>query len=134
MKTTEKHKMRNLLLLVKAVVIVVIPIALNQGCTNLDEELYDTVIPDEFFKTEEEIIAAMGSSYTKFQNLASGDPLNLQCITTDEMVVPTRGQDWDDGGAWRRLHLHSWTSEDGNFKTEISLNIGINLITIVLQQ
>jgi starch-binding outer membrane protein, SusD/RagB family len=29
------------------------------------------------------------------------------------MVVPTRGSDWDDGGNWRRLHLHSWTYEDG---------------------
>ncbi len=30
------------------------------------------------------------------------------------MVVPTRGSDWDDGGDWRRMHLHAWTREDGN--------------------
>jgi hypothetical protein len=34
-------------------------------------------------------------------------------MTTDELTAPTRGQDWDDGGNWRRLHLHSWTKEDG---------------------
>ncbi|NOY95071.1 MAG: RagB/SusD family nutrient uptake outer membrane protein [Chlorobi bacterium] len=39
--------------------------------------------------------------------------VSLQDVSTDEMVVPTRGQDWDDGGVWRRLHLHSWTEEDG---------------------
>jgi hypothetical protein len=32
------------------------------------------------------------------------------------MVVPTRGQDWDDGGHWRRFHLHSWTYEDGFYR------------------
>lgn len=107
--------MRTLRILAKGLVAVVIMASFSQSCTNLDEELYDEVLPDEFFQTEEEIISAMGAAYTKFQNLASGDPINLQCITTDEMVVPTRGQDWDDGGAWRRLHLHSWTSEDGVF-------------------
>ncbi len=40
----------------------------------------------------------------------------LQETSTDEMVVPTRGQDWDDGGHWRRLHLHSWTYEDGFYR------------------
>ena len=33
-------------------------------------------------------------------------------MTTDEVVVPTRGSDWDDGGTQRRLHLHSWGYDD----------------------
>ena len=91
--------------------LMVIPF--NQSCTNLDEELYGEVTPDNFFNTEEENVSALGAAYTQFGNFASGDPLSLQEVSTDAMVVPTRGQDWDDGGAWRRLHLHSWTSEDG---------------------
>ena len=93
--------------------IVFIVTAFNQSCTNLDEELYGEVTPDNFFQNEEEFISALGAAYTQFGNYASGAPISLQCITTDEMVVPTRGQDWDDGGHWRRLHLHSWTYEDG---------------------
>ncbi|RLD70433.1 MAG: RagB/SusD family nutrient uptake outer membrane protein, partial [Bacteroidetes bacterium] len=87
--------------------------AFNQSCTNLDEELYGEVTPENFFNTEEEILAALGAAYTQFGNWGSGDPYTLQNVTTDEVVVPTRGQDWDDGGDWRRWHLHSWTREDG---------------------
>ena len=113
MKTTDRYKMRKSLLLVKALVLVMLVAAFNQSCTNLDEELYGEVTPDNFFNTQEEILAALGAAYTQFGNWASGDPMFLQTVTTDEMVVPTRGQDWDDGGMWRRVHLHSWTSEDG---------------------
>ena len=106
--------MRKSLYLVKAMLLAILAIAFNQSCTNLDEELYGEVTPDNFFNTEEEIVAALGAAYTQFGGYASGTSLNLQTITTDEMVVPTRGSDWDDGGDWRRLHLHAWTREDGN--------------------
>ena len=86
---------------------------LSQSCTKLDEELYSQVTPSNFFKTEEEFISALGAAYTQFGNFAAGDPQSLQVMTNDELTAPTRGQDWDDGGNWRRLHLHSWTKEDG---------------------
>jgi len=107
--------MRKSFLLVKAIVVLMLIAAFNQSCTNLDEDLYGEVTPENFFNTEEEILAALGAAYTQFGNWASGDPLTLQTVTTDEMVVPTRGADWDDGGEWRRTHLHSWTREDGYF-------------------
>jgi starch-binding outer membrane protein, SusD/RagB family len=28
--------------------------------------------------------------------------------STDELMGPTRGTDWDDFGTWRKLHQHSW--------------------------
>lgn len=102
--------MKNSLFLILITLIVSLAF---QSCTNLDEELYGEVTPENFFNTEEEIVSALGAAYTQFGNYATGDILSLQETTTDEMVVPTRGQDWDDGGNWRRLHLHSWTSEDG---------------------
>ena len=80
----------------------------NQSCTNLDEELYDSVTPDNFFKTQEEFISALGAAYTQFGNYASGDPsCMLHELLQMKWSLPTRGQDWDDGGNWRRAHLHS---------------------------
>jgi len=32
----------------------------------------------------------------------------LSEVTTDERLMPTRAGDWDDNGAWRALHLHTW--------------------------
>lgn len=87
-------------------------LAFSMACTNLDEELFSEVTPSSFFKSEEEFVSALGAAYSRLGGYASGDVYNLQEVTTDEMVVPTRGQDWDDGGNWRRLHLHSWKTED----------------------
>ncbi len=35
---------------------------------------------------------------------------NVSEISSDEMIVPTRGQDWYDGGTWLDLHRQSWTA------------------------
>ena len=105
--------MKKTLFSIKTILFGVLVAALSQSCTNLDEDLFSEVTPANFFKTEEEFISALGSAYTQFGGWASGDPQNLQEFTTDEMAAPTRGQDWDDGGQWRRLHLHAWTKEDG---------------------
>ena len=42
-----------------------------------------------------------------FQNPFSGI-IPLTEITTDELIAPTRGPDWDDNGIWRSLHQHRW--------------------------
>lgn len=99
--------------LIIVTVAIMIAAALNQSCTNLDEKLYDSVTPENFFKTEQEFISALGAAYTRFSDYASNDPWSLHEIMTDEIVVPTRGQDWDDGGTLRRAHLHSYGKEDG---------------------
>lgn len=35
----------------------------------------------------------------------------LQEHTSDEVLGPTRGGDWDDNGIWRSLHSHTWTPD-----------------------
>jgi hypothetical protein len=113
MKTEKRNIMKKSLFHIGAFIFLLVAAVFNQACTNLDEELYSDVTPDNFFKTEEEFISALGAAYTQFGNYAADTPQQLQTMTTDEMTAPTRGQDWDDGGNWRRLHLHSWTLEDG---------------------
>jgi len=105
--------MKKTFLLITAFLGALMVLPVNQSCTNLDEELYSDITPSNFFKSDAEYISALGAAYTQLGGYASGDVNNLQETTTDEMVVPTRGSDWDDGGNWRRLHLHSWKYEDG---------------------
>ena len=113
MKTIVRNNMRRSLRLIAVAIIALLVTTFNQSCTNLDEELYDSVTPANFFKTQEEFISALGAAYTKFSDWATGDgTLALQEVTSDEMAVPTRGSDWDDGGNWRRLSQHSWTKEE----------------------
>ena len=77
------------------------------GCTNLDEETFGVITPDQFFRTEEEIIAALAPVYAQLRNLM-WNYHNISQHTSDETLVPTRGTDWDDGGHWRQLHQHNW--------------------------
>lgn len=102
--------MKRLSLLALLLVVVVLPFA-NQGCTNLDEELFSEVTADNFFQSDEEFISALGAAYTSLYGFA-GDAYGLQQVASDETVVPTRGNDWDDGGHWRRLHQHLYTPDD----------------------
>ena len=34
-----------------------------------------------------------------------------QEVTSDEVVFPVRGTDWNDGGKWRVLHQHEWSND-----------------------
>lgn len=115
MKTIVRYNLRKSLRIMIVAVIALLAATFNESCTKLDEELFDSVTPANFFTTQEEFISALGAAYTQFADWASNDPLNIDELMTDEAVYPTRGQDWDDGGVLRRAHLHSYTKEDGHF-------------------
>ena len=85
------------------------------SCTKLDEKelLYDTVISDNFYKTDAELASAVGAAYSPLFGFGGNNhmiPLNE--VTTDEMVVPQRGADWGDGGHWVRLQQHNYNKTD----------------------
>ncbi len=51
----------------------------------------------------------------------TGDQANLYAlteVTTDELLVPTRGTDWGDNGIWRTLHVHTF-GPTHNFVTQV---------------
>jgi hypothetical protein len=113
MKSKERNKMKKSRYLIRVIMILLGVAAFSQACTNLDEELYSEVTPSNFFKSDAEFVSALGAAYTQFGGYATGDINEVQEMTTDEIVVPTRGSDWDDGGTQRRLHLHAWGYDDG---------------------
>jgi hypothetical protein len=113
MKSKERNKMKKSRYLIGVGLFLFGAAVINQSCTKLDEKLYSQVTPSNFFKTDAEFVAALGSAYTQLGGYATGDINEVQEMTTDEQVVPTRGSDWDDGGTQRRLHLHSWGYDDG---------------------
>lgn len=78
-----------------------------QGCSDLEEDAYGVITPDQFFRTEEEVIAALAPVYAQLRSLM-WNYHNISQHTSDETLVPTRGTDWDDGGHWRQLHQHNW--------------------------
>ncbi|MDN3658680.1 RagB/SusD family nutrient uptake outer membrane protein [Ferruginibacter paludis] len=85
------------------------------SCTKLDEGpyLFDKVTGDKFGKTDLEVQSLVGAAYANLAGVGGNNhyiPLNE--VTTDEIVVPTRGPDWGDGGHWVRLKRHTYVATD----------------------
>jgi hypothetical protein len=107
------------------------------SCTDLDETklLYDQVTADKFYGTDLEYLSAVGAAYANlFGSFGSADNIMpLQEVSTDEMVVPTRGPDWGDGGHWVRLQTHKYNSQDARPATTWDkLYAGVNICNRVL--
>ena len=82
-------------------------------CTDLEETIFSQSTPDNFYSTEAELIAAVMPVYAVLRNYTWGDYMFPQEVASDEIVVPTRGGDWDDGGIWRSLQEHTWDANLG---------------------
>src|SRR5947207_12874761 len=81
-----------------------------QGCTNLDETPLSAITPGNFFNNEAEVQAGLAGVYAQLRSTApEGSVYDANEVTTDEIVVPTRGSDWYDGGQWIDLHNQTWT-------------------------
>jgi starch-binding outer membrane protein, SusD/RagB family len=87
--------------------IVAVSIMPFSSCTNLDEKLYSEIETDNFFRTKEEVEAAVGAAYTNLYGLMNhGSYFSSQEVNSNEMLIPQRGNDWYDGGQWLNTHLH----------------------------
>jgi hypothetical protein len=82
-----------------------------QGCTDLTETPISSITPSKFFHTEGEVLAALAGVYAGLRNTTSeGDYWGLSEVSTDEIVVPTRGSDWFDNGTWLETHRQTWSA------------------------
>ena len=109
-----------------------------QGCTNLDENPTSSITPGNFYRNEAEVLGGIAAVYSDLtsQNLLWGY-YNVSEISSDEMIVPTRGQDWYDNGRWLEIHRQAWTAnspaglDDINGIWEISFR-GVARANVVL--
>jgi hypothetical protein len=84
------------------------------SCTKLDEEVYDKIPGTKYPETANQIANLTVDAYAQLKPFAddNGWWFLAQEISSDEICGPTRGGDWDDGGKWRNMYLHTWTNDD----------------------
>jgi hypothetical protein len=82
------------------------------SCTDLTEPVYDSIPADQFLKTDAQIAAALGPAYGGLRGI-TWDWFNPSEASSDELIVPTRGGDWFDGGDWLAYSRHTWTPQHG---------------------
>ena len=85
---------------------------------DLDDVVYDSLTSDKFPETEEQRNSLKASAYSQLQSLLDDWSfwLYAQETTSDVLVFPQRGTDWEDGGKWRVLNRHTWTADIGPVK------------------
>ncbi len=109
MKTSGTKSIRRLGLHALALPIL----ALAPACTDLTEVPNDALTPENAFRSADEILAGVASVYAALRGPMWGY-YNLSEITTDEVVVPTRGSDWYDNGRWLEIYRQTWTANSGS--------------------
>lgn len=90
------------------------PLVVGQGCTELTETPHDALTPDNAFTTEAELLAGVAAVYANLRPVEWVGYITLQDLTTDVSIVPTRGSDWYDNGRWLELHRQTWTASSGS--------------------
>jgi len=121
---------RKKLLIIACTVILVGSI--TQSCTKLDKKLYSAEPVGNFYQTPEQLAAGVAPAYIAMQAIPDGNVMNMNEITTDEIIVPTRGNDWYDGGQWQGLWTHKFKPDvfvDGGWS---DLNNGIGKVNFTL--
>jgi len=86
---------------------------LGATCTKLDVKVYSVLANDDFWKTPEEVAAGKAPAYQALTRVGPNTGVwYSQSMNADEMVTPTRGGDWGDGGAWGKPYFHTQLADD----------------------
>ncbi|MFC3198918.1 RagB/SusD family nutrient uptake outer membrane protein [Parapedobacter deserti] len=83
------------------------------SCLKLEQEWFDQVVPETFFKSEKDVKAALYRPFTHARWYMGEDRWNLQEYPADQFAISTKGRHWYNGGENERFHYHRWTQDDG---------------------
>ena len=93
------------------IIIISISILWLSAC-NLETKIYEDLGAKNFPENEGQLASITLGAYTEQRHLLDdwGWWLYSQEVTSDVLVFPQRGTDWEDGGKWRVLNRHTWTA------------------------
>ncbi|RRB02413.1 RagB/SusD family nutrient uptake outer membrane protein [Larkinella rosea] len=91
--------------------LVLIGLTLSSCNNDLTENIFNEVTEESYTYTE--AYKAMGIAYANMRSLISHTHYYMaQESTSDAIVMPANASGWDDGGIYKRMHLHTWNSEN----------------------
>ena len=92
------------------------------SCTDLSETVYDQVMSKNYYNTKQDVINAV---FRPFEHMYCCIWIRHENeeLPADQLITPTRGTWWYDGGLWEMYHRHQyddinqgdWLSEWENF-------------------
>lgn len=86
----------------------------SQSCTELEDRSYHDIIADGFEAGSDDIGSLLAAAYIPWRAtlLDWNGVARAQMLSADQDVIPARPNGWVDGGVYKRMHQHRWTSED----------------------
>ena len=96
---------RNLLLIGSVVGVL----TLLWGCTDLSEQVFSDLTLENFDPSN--VDAVIAPAYATLRDVYFGwhGNFDTQEESSDQIVTPTRGRIWYDGGVYIAMHMHWWT-------------------------
>ena len=90
------------------------------GCSDLDEKLEDRLtlkqVEEATAGETPDVSSLLTEAYNSLLNFhGSGADIIAEHVS-DALIAPTRGGDWDDNGAWRALHQHTWDADHAGLR------------------
>lgn len=87
-------------------------LALASCSNNLDEKVYSSLTESSYSYSASDAQKVVGACYYPLRSYISHTGLyGLDVASSDEIVMPPNSTGWDDGGIYRRVHYHTWNSE-----------------------
>lgn len=87
----------------------------STACTDLTPEIYTDVQKEDYFQTPAQFSTLIANAYAQLAGeygyIYREGYWSMQEYTSDEVVVPTRGTDWYDGGVPIKMHTHTWEED-----------------------
>lgn len=83
---------------------------------SLEEEVLDESSGENLLEEPGIEMSLLAPVYSQLKTVIASTESNLWALSeasSDEVVVPTRGLDWEDEGKWKQLHRHSWDAASG---------------------
>ncbi|MFQ7113813.1 RagB/SusD family nutrient uptake outer membrane protein [Hallella bergensis] len=107
------------------------------SCTELENTSYNSIVADGFAPTDEDVASLLASGYVSWRKtmLLWNGVVRAEMLGADQDMIPARPNGWVDGGVYKRMHQHKWTSEDDiPLQSWVRTYDGINTCNRVLYQ
>jgi hypothetical protein len=109
----------------------------GSSCSNdLSEKVFSSVTEQSYNYTEKDFLSVVAGVYPPLRGVS--DHWGYFCaqeVTADAIVMPPNASGWDDGGVYRRMHYHTWTSEQDHVRNMWSwFYMGVLLCNNIIDQ
>ena len=100
------------------IVFIVFGAVLLNSCSKLDEKFQGDLTQGGISSGTTNSAVLLQGVYNSLEKIFTYhlSVFPLQEVSTDELIFPTRGTDWDDNGVWRVIHQQKWLSNNDRIK------------------